>query len=671
MNILIPHSWLLEYLDTDATPEKIQECLSLSGPSVERILEKEGEPVYDIEVTTNRPDSLSVRGIAQEAAVILKQFGVTATFKQPSLPEPKLSGPAVSLPQIHSNPSLCGRVICIVLKDIQQTPTPEWMAKRLRMIDLNVHNSAIDITNYVTHAIGHPCHAFDYDKVMSVGGEINIVEAKAGETFATLDGLEFETVGGEVVFKNGEGAIIDLPSIKGTANTSIDDSTTTVLLLLESIRADKVRFASMTHSIRTVAAQLMEKQIDPHLAQDVLFAASELYQDLCHATVGSEIHDEFPADQKPDQIQFNLAAINRYLGITIPQEQVVEILTDLGCQVEPIGESDLAITPPTYRGDLKMTADIVEEVARIYGYPNIPSVMMSSALPLNPRDDRFDLEQRLKTILSLSGWQEVYTYSLVSEAVALQSGYALRDHVALLNPLSEDRVYLRRSLIPSLVEALEANPLRKDLSVFEIANEYHPIADSLPTEKLKLTLVSRQSYRTVRGVLELVLQKLFIDKNELEIAPIKTGGADLTSPTSTSQIGVINLLRDKQSLKVGQAVILENEMVAIDLDLHQLFSIAQSHPNYTPIAKTSPVVEDLTFTLPAKTEIGPILTQIRSLAPEISRVEVKDTFQQNVTFTIWYLDPNENMSNERVEPIRQHLVTAVEQQWQATLVGSI
>ena len=130
-------------------------------------------------------------------------------------------------------------------------------------------------------------------------------------------------------------------------------------------------------------------------------------------------------------------------------------------------ESDLAITPPTYRGDLKNDGEYCRG-GGTNGYPNIPSVMMSSALPLNPPDDRFDLEQRLKTILSLSGWQEVYTYSLVSEAVALQSGYALRDHVALLNLLSEDRVYLRRSLIPSLVEALEANPLRKDLSVLKL-----------------------------------------------------------------------------------------------------------------------------------------------------------------------------------------------------------
>lgn len=675
MNILIPHSWLLDHLDTDATPQEIQTCLSLAGPSVERLIEKDGEIIYDIEVTTNRPDSLSVRGIAREAAVILKQFGKTATLRPLTLKPPLPTQPSLNLPKIINNPSLNDRVICIVLANIQQTPTPDWMAHRLQLIDLNIHNSAIDITNYVTHELGHPCHAFDYDKLMAKGGEIHIVEAEPNETFMTLDGLSFTTAGGEVVFKNNQGEIIDLPSIKGTANSSTDEQTQNILLLMESIRPEKVRFASMTHNIRTVAAQLMEKSVDPYLAQDVLFLACQHYQTLCQAQIASEIYDDFPAQISPEPILFPLSVIERYLGIQIAEPTVTNMLVELGCTVKSQDNSSLQITPPTYRADLVTPVDLVEEVARIYGYQNLPSQLMASALPINrPANQHFDLEKKLKTLLVNLGWQEMYTYSLVSEQLAKDSGYPLESHLRLLNPLSDDRVYLRRSLIPSLVEALNSNPLQSQLSVFEIASVYHPNPNELPKEELRLTLASRASYREVRGIIEVMWEKLFLSQEMLKFVAIYqdfTQGKPISSPSDTLLIGQIDYQSPDQAHKLGSVFILQSNVVVVDLDLTLVFSLAQTHPQYHPIAKTNPLIEDLTFTLPAKTPIGEVIATMKAEVAEISKVELKNSFQRNATFTLWYFDPVTNMSSERVEPLRQKLVSAVEKKWQATLVGSI
>ncbi len=675
MNILIPHSWLLDHLETDATPQEIQELLSLSGPSVERIIEREGESIYDIEVTTNRVDSLSVRGIAREVSVILKQYNKKAILRPLDLKLPQPVNPPLPLPKISNDPTLSGRVLCIGLAGVEQTPTPEWMAKRLRIIDLNVHNSAIDITNYVTHDLGHPCHAFDYDKLIAKGGEINIVEAQANESFITLDGLSFTTIGGEVVFKNGLGEIIDLPSIKGTANTSVDESTTNILLLMESIRADKVRFASMTHNIRTTAAQLMEKHVDPNLAQDVLFKASQLYQELCSARIASQMYDEFPAKKSSTPIQFPLHSLKRYLGLDIPTDIVMAILSDLGCQVSTQSESHLEIIPPTYRSDLKIDAAIVEEVARIYGYHNLPSQLMTSALPLNPpQEQSFDLEQKIKTILSNVGWQEMYTYSLVGQVIAAQSGYAVDAHIHLQNPLSDDRVYLRRSLIPSLVESVVSNPLVPQLSVFEIAHVYHPIPNDLPEEALRFTLVSRRPYREVRGHLELLFDQLFIPSNSIEIIALDQDiiqNEQISTPEEALQIGQIIHREGESSHTLGLVTTMSSSMTAIDIDMHLLNSIAQSHPKYIPIPKTNPLVEDLTFTFPPQTPMGEVIAQMKAEIVELDRVELKSWYQNNVTFTLWYFDPKLNMSNERVEPLRQQLVTAVEKKWQATLVGTI
>lgn len=172
MNILIPHHWLLDHLETEASPDDIQRLLSLSGPSVERVEERAGDQVYDIEVTTNRVDSMSVRGIAREATVILQQANVPAKLK----PKPAESieikpsiDPPLPLPKITNHPQLNKRTMCVILTNIKRNPTPEWMAHRLQQIEMNVHDAAIDITNYVTHELGHPCHAFDYDKVMQQG----------------------------------------------------------------------------------------------------------------------------------------------------------------------------------------------------------------------------------------------------------------------------------------------------------------------------------------------------------------------------------------------------------------------------------------------------------------------------------------------------------------------
>jgi phenylalanyl-tRNA synthetase beta chain len=665
MNILIPHQWLLEHLETKATPKEIQKYLSLSGPSVERIYEREGESVYDIEITTNRVDSMNVRGIAREAAVILNQSGIKAKLRPLKLMDKnslQLSE-VLPTPKIFNDTNLNNRTIFIILKNVKRTPTPKWMSKKLIQTEMNIHDSAIDITNYVTHEIGHPIHAFDYDKLMNTGGEIHIVEAKKGETFTTLDGNTFETVGGEVVFKNGEGQIIDLPSIKGTANTSIDESTTNVLLLAESIRADKVRFASMTHAIRTTAAQLMEKNIDPHLAEDTLMRAVELYQELCSAKIGSKVVDEFYNRPQPKAVEIDLTKIDAYLGVELETQQITQILNELECEVKINGEgrtARLKVTPPTFRADINIPADIVEEIARIYGYHNLPSTLMNTTIPTSyPEKINFAMENKIKRFLSSIGWQEVYTYSLVSETIAPQAGYELDQHLKLLNPLTDDRVYLRRSLLPSLAEIIEGNSQHQDLSVFELANVYHPQPDDLPKEILILSLLSGKDYREVRGVAEALLAQFFI--TDYEIVENKQAGRSFVQSAEI----IVN------GDSIGQIGVANNDLIGIELAVEKLITVAHSHPSYQAIPKTMPIIEDLTFKLPAETPVGKLITEIKNTHRLISKTNLKDIYKKNHTFTIEYHDLEKNLSAEEVEPIRKKIVHAVEKGWQAQLVGEV
>jgi phenylalanyl-tRNA synthetase beta chain len=663
MNILIPHNWLLEHLETDASPTEIQKYLSLCGPSIERIYDREGDYVYDIEVTTNRVDSFSVRGIAREAAVILQQFGIPAKLKPLSIDQSLYSKNSsfaeLKLPTINNNPTLNKRTICIILQNVKRSPTPEWMAKRLRQVEMNVHDSIIDITNYVTHELGHPCHAFDYDKLMATGGEINIVEASKGEAFVTLDGESFETVGGEVVFKNGQNEIIDLPSIKGTKNTSIDESTKNVLLLLESIVADKVRFSSMTHAIRTTAAQLMEKNVDPILAEVVLKKGTELYLQLCDAQIGSQIYDDFSGKTLPSKIEIKQSTISQYLGLEIELNKIEQILQDLGCEVIIDGQN-LSVITPTFRPDLQIPADIVEEIARIYGYHNLPSVVMPTRIPLSqPQDITFDLETKIKHFLADIGWQEIYSYSLVSEKLALQSGYELSAHLKIQNPLTDDKVFLRRSLIPSLVEVIEANPMSKSLSVFEVANLYPPQNASIPLTSTNLTLVSNKPYRQIRGEIEALFGKLYI--SDWSIQPIEVAAKPFIQQAEI-------IIDDKRVGLIGN---LEQNLIATTFEIKILKSVAKKHPQYQPISKTTSLIEDLTFTLPESIQIGKVLAAIKSFNPLINQVELADIYKQNFTFNISYLNRETNLTSQDVEPIRKAIIEMIRQQFHGELVGTV
>ncbi|MBD3250712.1 MAG: hypothetical protein GF381_04055 [Candidatus Pacebacteria bacterium] len=703
MNILIPHQWLLEHLDTQATPQQIQEYLSLSGPSVERIYNIQGDQVYDIEITTNRVDSMSVRGVAREAAVILNRFGIKAKLKPLELPNQLSSelkpttDQTLPLPEIESSPELANRILTVILKDVQAKAAPNWMTTRLEQIGVNVHHNLIDITNYITHDLGHPCHAFDYDKIMELGGKIKVKQAEPGKEFTTLDKEKHETVGGEIVFENPQGEIIDLPAVKGTLNTGVTEQTKNVLLWIENLEAQHVRHASMSHAIRTVAAQLNEKGVDPYLGLEVILKGVELYQNLAEAEIGSQLYDQFPNKPQIKPVVVELATIDNYLGLRLDRQEIVQILEQLGCRVELIQSRNstriednqeesreqtkqtgpsLKVQPPTFRPDLKIPADIVEEIARIYGYHQLPSKLMATAIPTKkPKNVDFEIENRVKHYLANIGWQEVYTYSMVSQELALQSGFELNKHLAIANPLTEDRVYLRRSLLPSLEEAIQANPNVQQLSVFELANVYHPRENQIPEHEMRIALVSNKDYRQVRGDLEGLLGQFYLD--QIEVTPqgeirIKPEKIKLEKKGREFQDKLQNELQGGQSQKtIGHIKALSNKRIGISLSYQTLLETARKYPYYKPQPKTSPIIEDLTFTLPQNQPVGPVITQLKLADQLVSAVELTDIYQQNYTFQVKYWDKEENLTTEDVKPIRQKLVKQIEDQFRAELVGGI
>ena len=664
MNILIPDKWLREHLKTTATPKQIQKYLSLSGPTVERIKKIKDDSVYDVEITTNRVDSMSVRGIAREAAAILPEFGLKAKLKPLKLPEISSLKPLDFT--IKNNPRLCHRVLAVKLENVQVKKSPPWLVTRLEQVDQRALNNIVDITNYVMWEIGHPIHAFDYDRLSHK--TIIVRAAKPGETLVTLDDKKHLLRGGEIVFDNGTGTIIDLPGIMGTKNTVVTQNTKNVLLLIESSDPVKIRQASMGLAIRSQAAILNEKNVDPELALPTLLKGVELYQKLAQAKIGSRLVDIYPQKALPKPVILKQSQLDTYLGLQVAPNRVKRILENLGCTVTAKG-SVYRVTPPSWRAkDLQISQDIIEEVARIYGYHNLPSVIMDTPIPDNPPEENFKLEHRLKTWLAGMGLTEIYSYSMVSEKLALRSGFKLSDHLKLKNPLTDDWVYMRRSLIPSLIQAVQDNQ-RNKISLFEMQNVYlaspkrsREGGSLLPNEELRLSLITTQSYSYLKGIADSLLERLHL--NGIQIIPTQSAPQTF-SPQATAEI------RAGKTLLGHIGNVKNAPYYAADILVKPLLQLSSSHPRYIPLVTTPPIIEDLTFTLPEKTYLGEVIDEIYATSKFVESVQLINTYQQNYSFTITYRDPQKSLTDKRIAPIRKRVVANLKKSFSAQLKGEL
>ena len=279
---------------------------------------------------------------------------------------------------------------------------------------------------------------------------------------------------------------------------------------------------------------------------------------------------------------------------------------------------------------------------------------MATSIPLSQQTDtNFQAENIAKHYLSNIGWQEVYTYSLISEELAKKSNWSVASHAKLINPLTDDKTYLRRSLIPSLLQVIETNSHLPELSVFELAHVYHPQNHGLPKEVLHLSLASNKSFPKVKGDLISLLKKFHISNVTVK-------------PNLNEDAGFIKV----DDIRIGQLKVID-KITIIEIIFTQLLPLMKTHPHYQPLPKTASVIEQLTFTLPTKTFIGPIITDISELSPKIKTVLLKGVYQQNYTLTIEYWDPQKNLTNENVRPLRKRIVKVIEKTYQAKLVGKL
>ena len=485
-------------IEEDCKPgQDIHEAIGLDDNSVE------------FEITSNRPDCLSVVGLAREAAVT---FGKPLNLKAPEFhgSEDKLSD---SLAVAVENTQLCPRYIAGMVKNVKIGPSPRWMRERLRASGVRPINNLVDITNYVMLEYGQPMHAFDQRYVKD--GKIVVRNAKDGEAITTLDGQERQLSPEMLIIADAEKPIA-VAGVMGGEYSGIMDDTNTVIFESAYFEPVQVRRTAKKLGMRTDASARYEKGLDPDGCQRTLKRAMELVELLGAGEPVAEFIEVDNRTAKPAEIPFDPDWINRFLGTEISREEMVKTLESLDIQVK----GDVCVSP-SFRIDLERPADIAEEVARIYGYNNIPSTVIRGVAEAQLTPQQQFLRKAEQTMVGL-GYYGTLTYSFTSpkcfDRIGLPADSKLRKTITITNPLGEDTSIMRTTTLPCMLDVLATNYKNRNAAValYEIGKEYLPTGpDTLPNEPNRLTIGmygGDADFFALKGAVDALLKELRLPK---------------------------------------------------------------------------------------------------------------------------------------------------------------
>ncbi|MQF82742.1 phenylalanine--tRNA ligase subunit beta [SAR202 cluster bacterium AD-802-E10_MRT_200m] len=445
------------------------------------------ETILEIEIPANRPDGLSMLGLAHEESAIFNT----------GISEPPLEFPESNVPitnQMHvevKDLDLCGRYTASLVTGIKVAPSPKWMQDRLIQCGMRPINNVVDITNYVMLESGQPLHAFDFNKIN--GSTIVVRQATSGESFIGLDGTKRQLRPPMLVISDAKRAI-GLAGIIGGANTEVSSATTTVLLEAASFHAFNTRRTGTELRLRTEASLRFEKGERTSLPPIGLRRATRLLLELAGGTASKGIIDTKPTDQGSQKVKLTMRRLVSLLGAKIPLKEVRRTLSALGFNPIMAGNSTLEVTVPYWRADITIEDDLIEEVARVIGYDKIPTTMLSTSIPYRKADLYRTTKEKLRDTLTGQGFQEIVTYPLISQEIAnISSDWSTTtsEPLKLYNPLRPEHKFLRTELASSMLMTLTSNRRFDDgpILLFEIGRVYLPNPGDLPQENELLTAV--------------------------------------------------------------------------------------------------------------------------------------------------------------------------------------
>ena len=472
------------------------------------------DALIEFEITSNRPDCRSIIGIAREAAVTLG--------KELKYPEIKVQACDEEMSfEIDIQTDLCKRYCGRVVKDVKVGPSPYWMQRKLIEAGMRPISNIVDITNYVMLEIGQPLHAFDLDDIKY--NKMTVKLASEGEKFTTLDGVE-RTLTADMLVIGNQDKTLDLAGIMGGENSEIKDTTTSILIEGASFAKENIRATSKKLGLRTEASSRFEKGIDINLAEVAVNRACQLIEELGCGRVLNGMLDHYPQKEEVQKVTVNPVRINKLLGVNVPMDQFINILESLEFKCNLVSSEVLELEVPTFRLDITEDADILEEIARIYGYDNIPAADLEGNATAGVKTDKQKFIDNVKANSIACGLNEILTYSFVSprgvDKINLASDDEKRNFVKIINPLGEETSVMRTTLIPNMLDVISTNISHKveEVSAFECGNTFTP-QEGLPVETKKYCVGmygKEVDFFVLKGVVESVLNNCGLKGYEIE-----------------------------------------------------------------------------------------------------------------------------------------------------------
>ncbi|MCL2679141.1 MAG: phenylalanine--tRNA ligase subunit beta [Dehalococcoidia bacterium] len=643
-----------------------------------------GDIIFDLEVTPNRPDMLSMLGIAREAAALTGNSAHEPDLGYTEAGEPIEKRVSVEI----QNTELCPRYCAALVTGVKIGPSPGWLKEAVNSAGIRSINNVVDIANFVMMEYGQPLHTFDYDKIS--GAAINVRCATEGETLKTLDGAEHRLSSDTLVIADPRGAIA-VAGVMGGASTEVTEATTAILLESASFKASSIHNTRMRLKLPSEASYRFERGIRADLALPAARRAVQLMVEICGGDAAAGIIDVYPGRKEPKSLVITAAEVKRILGIEVAAEEIEKHLTAVSCHVEKQSDTAFAVTAPYWRSDLRIEADFIEEIARVMGYEHIPDRPLSGALPMQNPDPRLGLRLKLRQTLSGFGFSEIVTCALTDKQ-SLEKGLNAPlsiEPLRVRHPMSADQEFLRTSLRGGVLAALTANVRREDgvIAMFEAGRVYLPKAGELPDEPEMLcgALTSTGASRTwldrkepvdffdAKGVMEGLLAALEIraDYAESSDAGLRAGRrAEVKIGSAVA--GVLGEIHPE----AARAFELPPNTYLFEISIDALMN-ARAGGRYEPLPKFPAVTRDLALVLDESVTHAQVLEIIRGF-PMVKTAALFDVYsgrqlgdgKKSLAYSLSFQSPDHTLTDAEADKVFAAILQKLEASLGAALRGT-
>src|SRR5262245_19366957 len=681
----INYNWLKELVDIDLPPRDLAEKLTMAGLAVDAVESHGDEIVLEFDLTSNRPDCLSHLGIAREAAAVL---GKTAMAPKAPVVEAKTKTSDVTSVEILA-PALCPRYTARVIRGVKIGPSPDWLVKRIESVGQRSVNNVADITNYVMLEMGQPLHAFDLHQLR--GERIVVRTARGGEKITTLDGEERDLTPETLVIADAERPVA-IAGIKGGEDSGITEKTADVLLEAAYFAPTQTRATSKALGLSTEASYRFERGTDPEIVARASDRATALIAEIAGGEVLKGLVDAYPTKAARDWIEFRRPRYAALTGLRIELGEAERVLRSLGFAVEADVENDrIRATAPSWRVDISVEEDLIEEVARIAGYGNLKNTLPGGAgvgayLPGE------DARRAARLTLTALGYDEAVSFSFVNgEADEVLSEVGENSRLALINPIDETQAHMRVTLLGGLLDALERNFNygARNVRLFEIGKCFVAGLGERPLETERLGIVATGArnedewdsanggagidFYDVKGAVESIAETIGLPALEFE----PDDSCDFLHPGRRAEvrmgeerIGVMGQLHPRVAARYK----FKQPVFVADLNLRIMLLADRAKVRYHHLPKFPTVVRDLALLIDTGVQFAGVERAIKEMKiPELVEVKLFDLYagkelppgKHSIALSLRYRAANRVLTNKEVDAAHDSLIEMLKREFGA------